>query len=131
MTNLEGSKAAAQAMLIASVFAAELSAKERLPVLVLGRPPGHHATCEHKLDFNAPYYPSPGGAVEGVSLAGGCFYPSCWLAALHCLRQGTAHKLAYIDIDAHKPEGIWKEVDHLCGLDSAKRKAVLNGNADA
>lgn len=131
MTNLEGTMRAAQAMLVASVFASELSTKERLPVLVLGRPPGHHATCEHRIGIDAPQFPSPGGALEGPSLGGGCFFPSCWLAAVHCMRKGVSQKMAYIDVDAHKPDGVWKEVDHLCNLGSTARANVFNGNADA
>lgn len=131
MTSLQGAKRAAQAMLVASIFAAELSNKERAPVLVLGRPPGHHATCAHTLALDAPECQSPGGALKGANLGGGCFYPSCWLAAVHCLRQGMSQRLAYIDVDAHKPDGVWKEVDHLCRLGAARRAAVLNGTPDA
>jgi acetoin utilization deacetylase AcuC-like enzyme len=131
MTSLQGAKRAASAMLVASVFAAELSDKERVPVLVLGRPPGHHATCAHRPALCAPQWKSPGGTLVGANLGGGCFYPSCWLAAVHCMRQGISNKLAYIDIDAHKPDGVWKEVDHLCQLGAARRAAVLNGKPDA
>jgi len=131
MTSLDGAKRAAQAMLVASVFAAELSAKEHVPVLVLGRPPGHHATCAHTLDLDAPSVNSPGGALTGHNLGGGCFYPSCWLAAVHCLREGLSQRLAYIDVDAHKPDGVWKEVDHLCTLNNARRTAVLKGRPDS
>lgn len=131
MTSLQGAKRAAQAMLVAAVFAAELSNKERVPVLVLGRPPGHHATCAHTLALDAAPRRSPGGALKGAHLGGGCFYPSCWLAATHCLRQGMSQRLAYIDVDAHKPDGVWKEVDHLCTLGTARRAAVLNGQPDS
>lgn len=131
MTSLRGAKRAAQAMLVASVFAAELSVKERVPVLVLGRPPGHHATCEHRLALDAPPCGSPGGFLGGASLGGGCFYPSCWLSAVHCMREGMSQRMAYIDIDAHKPDGVWKEVDHLCNLGVARRASVLDGKPDA
>eukprot|EP00931_Biecheleriopsis_adriatica_P054662 TRINITY_DN32190_c0_g1_i1.p1 TRINITY_DN32190_c0_g1~~TRINITY_DN32190_c0_g1_i1.p1 ORF type:complete len:518 (+),score=112.83 TRINITY_DN32190_c0_g1_i1:41-1555(+) len=125
MEGVRGAKKAAQAMLVASIFASELSVKERVPVLVLGRPPGHHATCAHTLDPESAPFKSPGGAVEGASMGGGCFYPSCWLSALHCLRQGYSERLAYIDIDAHKPDGVWKEVDHLSRLSRSRRTALL------
>lgn len=132
MSDLKGAKRAAQAMLIASVFAAEVSMKERVAVLVLGRPPGHHATCSHQLALAARPVQTPGGAVEGASLGGGCFYPSCWLAAVHCLKEGFSKRLAYIDIDAHKPDGVWKEVDHLCRLGRDRRAAILGSEkADA
>ena len=42
MDSLLGAKRAARAMLVASVFAAELSEREGVPVVVVGRPPGHH-----------------------------------------------------------------------------------------
>lgn len=129
MTDLKGAKRAAQAMLIASIFAAELSNKERTPVVVFGRPPGHHATCAHCLALGDPKFHSPGGFVEGASLGGGCFYPSCWLAAIHCLREGLSQRLAYIDVDAHKPDGVWKEVDHLSKLGNDKRLALLGSQA--
>lgn len=131
MLSLTGAKRAAQAMLVASVFATELSDKERVPVLVLGRPPGHHATCEHHLALDAPKFSSPGGNLEGASLGGGCFYPSCWVGAVHALREGLSQRLAYIDVDAHKPDGVWKEVDHLSKLSSEDREDVLNGKPDA
>lgn len=132
MENLTGTKRAARAMLVAAVFAAELSKREAgIPVLVLGRPPGHHATCQHSLNLLASPYPSPGGGLEGRSLGGGCFYPSCWLGAVHCLRQGSASRLAYIDLDAHMPDGVWKEVDCLRGLSKERRKELFNGRPDA
>jgi len=132
MESLPGTKRAARAQLVAAVFAAELSKREAgAPVLVLGRPPGHHATCAHSLNLLAPPHPSPGGDLEGRCLGGGCFYPSCWLGAVHCLRQGTARRLAYIDLDAHMPDGVWKEVDCLRGLSRERRKELFNGKADA
>jgi len=53
--------------------------------------------------------------VEGRCMGGGCIYPSCWVAAVHYLRKKgtTKRRLAYIDIDAHRPDGIWKEVERL------------------
>ena len=113
------------------MFAAELSDKERVPVLVLGRPPGHHATCAHELALDAPKCRSPGGPLDGASLGGGCFYPSCWVAAVHCMREGLAQKLAYIDVDAHKPDGVWKEVDHLSKLSRDDRAELLKGKPNA
>eukprot|EP00927_Polykrikos_kofoidii_P046677 TRINITY_DN40837_c0_g2_i1.p1 TRINITY_DN40837_c0_g2~~TRINITY_DN40837_c0_g2_i1.p1 ORF type:complete len:516 (-),score=52.90 TRINITY_DN40837_c0_g2_i1:340-1800(-) len=129
MTSLHGARRAAQAMLVTAIFAAELSERELAPVLVLGRPPGHHATCAHCLQLDAPPRASPGGAVEGRTLGGGCFYPSNWLAAVHSIRKGAVGRLAYIDVDAHKPDGIWKEVDHMRNLDGASRAQVL-GTSD-
>merc|ERR1711871_1372923 len=87
MKDYAGAKRAVRGMLVASIFATDLSKQASVPVVVLGRPPGHHATCEHKIDFVAPYAPSPGGALDGISLNGGCFYPSCWVAAVHSLRK--------------------------------------------
>lgn len=131
MTSLKGAKRATRAMLVAAVFAAELSSKERVPVLVLGRPPGHHATCAHRLDLLAKNVSTPGGDVDGRSMGGGCFYPSCWLAAVHCLREGYAKRLAYIDVDAHKPDGVWKEIEHLRSLDEEPRSRLLgNGTCE-
>eukprot|EP00928_Gymnodinium_smaydae_P033588 TRINITY_DN24016_c0_g3_i1.p1 TRINITY_DN24016_c0_g3~~TRINITY_DN24016_c0_g3_i1.p1 ORF type:complete len:481 (-),score=48.57 TRINITY_DN24016_c0_g3_i1:235-1518(-) len=129
MVSVDGSKRAVRAMLVASVFAADLSDKERVPVVVLGRPPGHHATCEHKIDLDAPLARSPGGSLEGCCIGGGCFYPSCWVAAVHSLRSGSSNRLAYIDVDAHKPDGIWREVERLRGLGKQRRTHLL-GNAD-
>jgi len=130
MEDLQGAKKAAQAMLVASVFAAELSTKERLPVLVLGRPPGHHSTCAHEVALETPRYSTPGGSIPGKHLGGGCFYPSCWLAAVHCMREGFSQKLAYVDIDAHKPDGVWMELDNLCKSGRTRRAAVFNGKSD-
>lgn len=47
------------------------------------------------------------------------------------MRQGMSQRVAYIDIDAHKPDGVWKEVDHLCQLPRVRRRTVLNGMPDA
>jgi len=47
------------------------------------------------------------------------------------MRQGLSQRLAYIDIDAHKPDGVWKEVDHLCSLGFARRAVVLDDKPDA
>lgn len=61
----------------------------------------------------------------GHGLDGGCFYPSCWVAAVHALREGSASRIAYIDIDAHKPDGIWKEMQQLRGLGKEQRTMLL------
>ncbi|CAE7220354.1 unnamed protein product, partial [Symbiodinium necroappetens] len=60
-----------------------------------------------------------------ASLGGGCFYPSVWLAALHSLRKGHAKRLAYVDIDAHMPDGVWKEVDHFSKLKKDQRDFLI------
>jgi len=125
MTSLAGAKRAAEAMLVAAVFAAELSESEKTaPVLVLGRPPGHHATCCHGIDVHAPPQESPGGPLVGLNLAGGCFYPSCWLSAVHALRSGS-RKVAYIDVDAHKPDGVWREIQRLRSLPAEALRRLL------
>lgn len=132
MESFSGAKRAVNAMLVASIFAVDLSTKERVPVVVLGRPPGHHATCAHYIDLSrphGPHYPSPGGALMSHSLDGGCFYPSCWVAAVHSLREGSSHRPAYIDVDAHKPDGIWKELDRLRSLGKTQRTTLL-GHAE-
>jgi len=125
MLDLCGAKRAVWGMLVASVFAADLSEKEGVPVAVIGRPPGHHATCDHNNRFLDPEIDSPSGKLGAGSLDGGCFYPSCWVSAVHSLRQGFASRLAYIDIDAHKPDGIWKEVEQLRGLGKQQRAELL------
>lgn len=126
--NLTGAKRAVWSMLAASVFAADLSEQEGVPVIVLGRPPGHHATCCQHNDISAPWVQSPGGKLNAHSLDGGCVYPSCWVAAVHSLREGSSSRLAYIDVDAHKPDGIWKEMERLRSLGNKQRAALL-GNA--
>jgi acetoin utilization deacetylase AcuC-like enzyme len=40
-------------------------------------------------------------------------------------------KLAYIDVDAHMPDGIWKEVEKLRSLDRERRCAILGENHSA
>jgi len=115
---------AAEAMLVAAVFATDLSVKAGVPVLVLGRPPGHHATCGHDLRLGDTWR-APCGQLPGASLGGGCFYPSVWLAALHSLRKGHAKRLAYVDIDAHMPDGVWKEVDHFSKLKKDQRDFLI------
>jgi len=131
MESLDGTKRAVRAMLVASVFAADLSKQNGgAPVVVLGRPPGHHATCEHLINVDAPPAKHPGGDLEGCCMNGGCFYPNSWVGAVHSLREGDASRLAYVDVDAHKPDGIWQEVEHLRGLGKDRREAVL-GDAEA
>lgn len=127
--NLTGAKRAVWAMLVASIFATDLSQKEGVPVVVLGRPPGHHATCCHLTDLTAPWVQSPGGKLMGHGMDGGCMYPSVWVAAVHSLRAGYASRPAYIDVDAHKPDGIWKEMERLRGLGKKQRTEML-GDAD-
>lgn len=127
MTSLPGAKAAARAMLVAAVLAADISEREGVAVVVLGRPPGHHATCAHQLNLVAPSMPSPGGDIEGRCMGGGCFYPSSWLAAVHSLRKRVSKRLAYIDVDAHKPDGIWKEVECMRSLPPKQRAEILGG----
>ncbi|CAE7034856.1 unnamed protein product [Symbiodinium natans] len=111
-------------MLVAGVLAVDLSVKEGLPVLVLGRPPGHHATCGHDLRLGDTWS-APCGELPGASLGGGCFYPSTWLAALHSLNKGHAKRLAYVDVDAHMPDGVWREVDHFSKLQKDQRDFLL------
>jgi len=125
MVNIAGSRRAVWAMLVAATFAADLSQQEGVPVVVLGRPPSHHATCYHCIGLDAPHVQSPGGLLSGHNLEGGCFYPSCWVAAVHALREGSASRLAYIDVDAHKPDGIWKEMERLRGLGKEQRTMLL------
>lgn len=127
MMCLPGTKRAARAMLVAAVLAADISERHGVAAVVLGRPPGHHATCAHKLDLVAPKVPAPGGDIEGRCLGGGCFYPSSWLAAVHSLRKRVSKKLAYIDVDAHKPDGIWKEVECMRSLAPERRAEILGG----
>lgn len=61
-------------------------------------------------------------------MGGGCFYPSCWVAAVHYLRKDRTERrrLAYIDLDAHKPDGIWKEVQHFQNT-QIRRVAACDG----
>lgn len=127
MISLPGTKRAARAMLVAAVLAADISEREGVAAVVLGRPPGHHATCAHKLDLVAPKVPAPGGDLEGRCLGGGCFYPSSWLAAVHSLRKRVSKKIAYIDVDAHKPDGIWKEIECMRCLPAERRAEILGG----
>ena len=37
----------------------------------------------------------------------------------------------YIDVDAHKPDGIWKEVEQLRGLEKKQRATVLGNQSEA
>eukprot|EP00439_Symbiodinium_sp_Y106_P025246 s7982_g3.t1 len=84
----------------------------------------HHATCGHDLRLGDTWR-APCGQLPGASLGGGCFYPSVWLAALHSLRKGHAKRLAYVDIDAHMPDGVWKEVDHFSKLKKDQRDFLI------
>lgn len=46
------------------------------------------------------------------------------------MNEGMSQKLAYIDVDAHKPDGVWMELDNLCKSSRTRRAAVFNGKPD-